>query len=333
MASLLTQALSYTHHGISIIPSDPKTKLPYWHRLPRVPNRKAPPKTKATWKPYMHQIANIDRLQYWFKDGLLNITVVCGQVSGGLVVFDFDYEASHIFPRWWRAIGRVSQALVVAKSFKGYHVYLRVVGESVRNQKVAFNEAGNVLIEIKGEGGVIQAPPSRHPSGCRYQWRQGNYTQIPHLTMNAYEYLLAEAQAFDRRPPKEEPTLAEMKAWRVVDLPQGDDLLTFRLHRYTESSVAGECAQLAKTVQGSRNDELNKSAFRLGRFVGAGLLDEAQAYQALLLACETNGYIASDGLAAFRRTYHSGLSSGSQKGTVFLSKLVQQLSATNETSK
>jgi hypothetical protein len=326
MSSILTNALSYTQQGISVIPSDPKTKLPYWQRLPRIPHPTQPGKTKATWKPYMKKIASMNRLQQWFQDGCLNITVVCGQVSGGLVVFDFDYDAAVIFPRWWQAIGPLAQVLVVVKSFKGYHVYLRVRGQRVPCQKIAFNEDGEVLIEIKGEGGVIQAPPSRHPSGCRYQWRQGNNTQIPHLTMNAYEHLLAEAQAFDRRPPKEEPTLAEMKAWRLVDLPQGSDLLTSRLHRYTESSVARECAQLAKTVQGSRNDELNKSAFRLGRFVGAGLLDEAQAYQALLLACETNGYIADDGPEAFRRTCHSGLSSGSQNGTRFLSELVQQLS-------
>lgn len=327
MSSILTNALSYTQHGISVIPSDPKTKLPYWHRLPRIPHPTQPGKTKATWKPYMKKIASINRLQQWFQDGYLNISVVCGQVSGGLVVFDFDYEAAVTFPQWWQAIGALSEALVVARSFKGYHVYFRVVKDRhLPTQKVAFNEVGQVLIEIKGEGGVIQAPPSRHPSGCSYQWRQGNYMQIPLLTVRAYEHLLAKAQAFDQRPPKEEPTLAEINAWRVVDLPQGDDLLTSRLNRYTESSVAGECAQLAKTVQGSRNDELNKAAFRLGRFVGAGLLDEAQAYQALLLACETNGYIASDGLDAFRRTYHSGLSSGSQNGTSFLSKLVQQLS-------
>lgn len=326
---MLKHAQSYIQHGISVIPSDPKTKLPYWHRLPRIPHPTQPGKTKATWKPYMKKMAGQERLTHWFKDGCLNISIVCGQVSGTLVVFDFDYEASLIFPRWWRAIGRLSQVLVVAKSFKGYHVYLRLAGEPTRNQKVAFNEVGNVLIEIKGEGGVIQAPPSIHPTGCQYQWRQGSHTQIPVLTVDAYEYLLTEARAFDRRPKKMLATEAELDAWRVVNLPKGDDGVTDRLYRYAEAAVASECAGLAKLTKGSRNDELNKAAFRLGRFVGAGLLDESQVCRGLLQASEANGYIADDGLEAFTRTILSGLSAGKQLGNAFLTQLHGQIKIMN----
>lgn len=217
---------------------------------------------------------------------------------------------------------------MVAKSFKGYHVYLRVVGESVRNQKVAFNETGNVLIEIKGEGGVIQAPPSIHPTGCQYQWRQGSHTQLPWLTGSAYEHLLTEAQALDRRPKKKPVTKAELNAWRVVNLPKSDDELTDRLNRYAEAAMASECAGLAKLARGSRNDELNKAAFRLGRFVGAGLLDDDKVCHGLLQASEANGYIEDDGLEAFTRTILSGLSAGKRLGDAFLTKLHLQINIT-----
>jgi hypothetical protein len=87
---------------------------------------------------------------------------------------------------------------------------------------------------------------------------------------------------------------------------------------------------LAKTVQGSRNDELNKAAFRLGRFVGAGLLDEDQVCRGLLQASEANGYIADDGLDAFTRTILSGLSAGKQLGASFLTQLHVQIRSTND---
>lgn len=322
MSSILNNALSYTQQGISVIPSDPKTKLPYWHRLPRIPHPTQPGKTKATWKPYMKKIASMNRLQQWFQDGCLNITVVCGQVSGGLVVFDFDYEADVIFPRWCQDIGALSAALAVARSFKGYHVYFRVAGyRPLPTQKVAFNETGHLLIEIKGEGGVIQAPPSRHPTGCRYQWLLRSHLQIPVLTAGAYTHLLSTAQALDRRPKPQAPTMQERDTWRVVSLPEGEDRLLSRLNRYVEVSVANECVKLSKVMKGSRNDALNKAAFRLGRFVGAGLLAPDQVYQALLQACRENNYIQEDGIEAFKRTLASGLSKGMQDGDVAVEKI------------
>lgn len=322
MSSILNNALSYTQHGISVIPSDPKTKLPYWHRLPRIPHPTQPGKTKATWKPYMKKIASMNWLQQWFQDGYLNITVVCGQVSGGLVVFDFDYEADVVFPSWWQAIGALSAVLTVARSFKGYHVYFRVAGEGfLPTQKVAFNEEGQVLIEIKGEGGVIQAPPSKHPTGCRYQWLLRSHLQMPVLTSGAYLHLLSAAQALDRRPKPQPVTAHELHTWRLVRLSVGEDPLENRLKRYTEVSVANECAKLSKVMKGSRNDALNKAAFRLGRFVGAGLLTTDQVYQALLLACGQNGYIREDGIDAFKRTFQSGLDKGALGGDVALEKM------------
>ena len=322
MSSILNNALSYTQQGISVIPSDPKTKLPYWHRLPRISHPTQPGKTKATWKPYMKKIASMNRLQQWFQDGCLNITVVCGQVSGRLVVFDFDYEADVIFPSWWQAIGALSAVLAVARSFKGYHVYFRVAGDwLLPTQKVAFNEEGQLLIEIKGEGGVIQAPPSRHPTGCRYQWLLRSHLQMPVLTAGAYTHLLSAAQAFNRRPKPQPLTAQERDTWRVVNLPVGEDPLLRRLNRYIEVSAANECAQLSKVMKGSRNDALNKAAFRLGRFVGADLLAPDQVYQALFQACHANGYIQEDGIEAFRRTFASGLSKGMQDGDMAVEKI------------
>lgn len=60
----------------------------------------------------------------------------------------------------------------------------------------------------------------------------------------------------------------------------------------------------------TRNDELNRSAFRLGRLVGAGELNRDDVEQALLAACDVNGLNADDGERATLRTIASGLTAG-----------------------
>ncbi len=325
--SMLHAALAYTEHGISVIPSHPQTKRPFWPRLPKVDHPRRPGKKKAVWKPFQTRIAEPAMIRYWFGDNYPNVTVVCGQVSGGLVVFDFDYEADVTMPAWLKVIGSALRPLFpIGRSGKGYHAYVRVAGMQVATEKVAFNEEGELLIDVKAEGGLVQAPPSLHPSGCRYRWLRGHPGQIPTLTQAAFCRLLAVARSLDRRPTQRPLTEAEVDVWRVVQLPQNGDGIAYRLNRYVEVSVANECARLAHALKGERNDSLNLAAFRLGRFVGAGLLTTDQVYQALLQACQANNYLQDDGLAAFRRTYRSGLINGRKVGAAFLPELLRRMS-------
>lgn len=327
--SMLKTAFTYTTNGISIIPSHPRTKRPFWQRLPKIDHPTKPGKKKATWKPYQQKIAAPVTIRAWFADNYLNITVVCGQVSGGLVVFDFDHKAEVVFPCWQKAVGqKLCRRLVIARSGKGYHVYLRLKGNLVPTRKVAFNEDGELLIEIKAEGGLVQAPPSLHPSGCRYRWIQGTQAHIPSLTGTAFTRLLEAAQSLDRRPAPLPLTQAEIDSWRLIQLAQTDKRDTrHRLNRYVEVAVANECARLAQALRGERNDALNLAAFRLGRFVGAGLLTSEQVYHALRQACEANNYLQDDGIEAFRRTFRSGLTGGANYGETFLKKVLSQMKA------
>lgn len=321
--SMLHAALAYTEHGISVIPSHPQTKRPFWPRLPKVDHPRRPGKKKAVWKPFQTRIAEPAMIRYWFGDNYPNVTVVCGQVSGGLVVFDFDYAADITFPAWLKVIGpALSQLFPVGRSGKGYHAYLRVAGMEVATEKVAFNEEGELLIDVKAEGGLVQAPPSLHPSGRRYRWLRGHPGLIPTLTQAAFCQLLVAARSLDRRPEQQPLTGSEINAWRVIQLPQNGDGIAYRLNRYVEVAIANECAELARAFKGERNDILNLAAFRMGRFVGAGLLTSDQVYQALLQACEANNYLQDDGLEAFRRTFRSGLAGGAKYGETFLKKVL-----------
>jgi len=88
-----------------------------------------------------------------------NIGILTGARSGGLVVLDFDTRDG---PE--RVLGMTPQQLaivtIVVETSRGWHVYAR--GDDVAS--------GTPLegLDVRGEGGMVVAPPSVHPSGGVY---------------------------------------------------------------------------------------------------------------------------------------------------------------------
>lgn len=79
-----------------------------------------------------------------------------------------------------------------------------------------------------------------------------------------------------------------------------------RLTAYVLAAVRSEHEIVSSAGEGSRNDTLNKAAVKLGSLVGAGILAEDDARDALLDACRCNGLPESEA----RATIHSGLTYG-----------------------
>jgi hypothetical protein len=309
MNPILREAFHYIASGISIIPTRPQTKEPYLARLPQVPDPDRPGQEKGIWWPYTQGIASPRTVRRWFADGRANIAIVTGQVSGGLTVLDFDYEANLLFCAWRETIGEewVRQFPLVPTS-KGFHVYLRTPGTH-SSKKLAMSEGknGRILIELRGEDALVQAPPSVHPSGHVYQWFQGGITTIPTLSEAEFTHLLKAAQLFDRRPPVlDQPPPPPTPAF----YPMADETLEKRLRAYAWQAATDEAMALSQVCKGARNDELNRAAFRLGRFVAGNLLDIQEVTALLEEASVKNGYIPEDGRLAFTRTLNSGLRAG-----------------------
>ena len=77
-------------------------------------------------------------------------------------------------------------------------------------------------------------------------------------------------------------------------------------HRYSEAALNDEVSILFKTSEGDRNNQLNKSSFALGQFVGADLLDERRAVEELTRAAHRYGLEPEE----IERTIQSGLDEG-----------------------
>lgn len=287
--ALLQAALAYAAAGLSVIPiADDKRPV-------------------MDWKPYQSQAAAPAEITAWFGQRRYpNLGLVCGRISGGLLVLDFDHQAADTYRLWREQAAPLSYRLPVVATGKGLHVYLRT-SEPPGNRKLAVDGQKRPLIETRGEGGYVLAPPSRHPSGKLYGWLRGG-PPIPELSADETAFVVAVAQTFDQRPARAVQTSAPKKA-RPTHAGGNN---AARLESYAAAVLRGEAEQLQAIPSGDRNNQLNLAAFKAGRYVAAGLLDVQTVEAALAAACgqQGNRLIADDGLPAFDATLQSGLRGG-----------------------
>jgi hypothetical protein len=143
-------------------------------------------------------------------------------------------------------------------------------------------------LDVRARGGYVIAPPSRHATGHRYRW--ANTHPLAPLPPWLAKLLTST-----------ETTKSARVALPAAVTGSGGD----RAARYLQAALDGELAQVAGARE-TRNNTLNRSAFRLGQLVGAGLGDAAQITDALLAAALTAGL----GEREARATIASGLTAG-----------------------
>jgi len=142
------EAKRLVNQGFSVIPIKPRDKVP----------------AMPSWKEFQQRMPTDQELHEWFNDGNKNIAIVCGKISGNLVVVDFDDPAILDF-LVDGGIAKFREKTLVVKTGKGYHAYFRVSESLLQNRRF-----DNLKIDIKGEGGYVVAPPSIHKEGARYQF-------------------------------------------------------------------------------------------------------------------------------------------------------------------
>lgn len=142
--NMLNTARQYADMGICVIPLRPRDKTP-----------------ARKWRQWMTRRPTDAELQAMFNGHAdANIAVVCGGVSGGLVVRDFDDATA--YDLWAAEYPALAETLPTVRTARGYHVYARTMGTT----RTRTYDDG----ELRGDGAYVVAPPSVHPSGVAYQW-------------------------------------------------------------------------------------------------------------------------------------------------------------------
>lgn len=167
-AKALDAATQYRAAGLSVLPLEINGKRPAFDVLP-----KCSITGKPKWDAYKTRIPDDGELAHWFAETDHNVGIVCGQVSGGLVVIDFDLIES--FDQWCND-DITRWTLPTVETAHGRHVYVKVEDKIIGNHR---NHSRK--IDLRGEGGYVVAPPSGHPSGWAYRWMTGRWTSIPKI--------------------------------------------------------------------------------------------------------------------------------------------------------
>lgn len=129
-------------------------------------------KPAIPWASFQKRKADESELINWFSDNEHNIAIVCGGISGNLVVLDFDNPDLYSgFSEYWQQFyGKPLQNMtpIVKTGGGGYHVYLKV-----QQKPQLYHPTGEErkhLPDIQSEGGYVLAPPSIHPNGNPYKF-------------------------------------------------------------------------------------------------------------------------------------------------------------------
>lgn len=151
---LFSAALEYAGRGWSVIPLIGKKPA------------------LRTWKRWQRTQAGKVQLKRWFaRPEVTGIAVICGAVSGGLVVRDFDDLQA--YESWAQAHPKLAGTVPTVQTPRGRHLYFR---SAVPAPTTRLDDG-----DLQAERAYVAAPPSLHPSGDCYQWLVPPHDALPVL--------------------------------------------------------------------------------------------------------------------------------------------------------
>jgi hypothetical protein len=119
---------------------------------------------QPTFKNWQNERANFNKISGWFSQPDMNIGIITGKASN-IVVIDIDSE---------EGMNHIAQYITMPTAMVrtgggGRHYYFRHPGVDVPN-------GVKVLpgVDVRGENGMVVAPPSVHPNGTPYVWEEGS---------------------------------------------------------------------------------------------------------------------------------------------------------------
>ena len=190
METLLDAARRYYDAGLNILPASKAQKRPI-----------------GAWKQYAETRPAFDTVFNGVSFDAL--AVVCGETSGGVEVIDLDQGARALVDWQTKAAEMLDKDLAFFSAFVtertqngGVHFAYRCA-QVGKNQKLALDANGGVMIETRGAGGVCIIAPSNG-----YELITGDWAQLPTIDEKTRETLLEAARALNEYS-KPEPQRAQ----------------------------------------------------------------------------------------------------------------------------
>lgn len=261
---LPTAAATLAYKGWAVFPVDAESKVPLVKDWPNV---------ASTDAKQVHQ--------WWRKFPNASI----GYATGILTVVEIDGEEGLASMNALRAVNPWPPTLS-SMSGRGLHFFY-ASPEPIRNCVGLSQDGKRGLgkgIDVRGQGGFVVLPPSRHSNGRVYRWVQ----KVAPVCMPEWMTERLRSPTVEPGPPVE-----------ISDAT-----------RYVQTALEQELASIRDAPEGALNHAVNRAAFALGRFVASGELDDEEVYDALVREAEAAGHPS---LGA-QKTVRSGLNGGMRRG-------------------
>jgi hypothetical protein len=282
--NILEEALAYATNGLTVFPAKPDKAGSY-------KAKKFSPEGKrwgATKDP--------DTIRsYWAERPDASLGIPTGE-ENEIWVWDIDNKtvdgfASHAALMAEHGAPSLFDTTLEADTpTDGRHLFFKHPGPGFKIKNSVSKIAPG--IDVRGDGGMVLVAPSVKPGKGAYRWRN----KMP--IVRAPEWLESLVMDTGSNAKREHADLPPVS----IPPPPPDA-------SRVEKALHDEYHRVALTPAGKRNAQLNKSSFALGRFVGAGELDEQKAIQTMVTASKANGSYDEDEDEC-AETINSGLKAG-----------------------
>jgi hypothetical protein len=197
--------------------------------------------------------------EWWRRWRSANVGIATGAVSG-IVVIDVDLPAA--FASLERLIeAKLPTSLTGFTGGGGIHLVFGANDDDLGNSagRLPGLEGDLAGIDLRGNGGYVVGPPSFHRSGSHYEWLDAKRA-------------VAAAPEWLRQPERVSFAPLDVAGAEFV----GDGTA------YGLAVLRDELDRVRAAQVGTRNHQLNRSAFSLARLVGGGELRESAARSSIL---------------------------------------------------
>ncbi len=290
-AAIMASALGYAQRGLAVFPATPDRKKSY---------KCAARSDGRAWGMTRDPAEIAADLTRWPN---ARIGIPTGAING-IVVVETDTLAGHdvdgavALAELEAKHGPLPETLQAISPSGSIHRYFQHPGSGIKIKSTA--SALGAGIDVRGDGGMVVAPPSINPDGREYRWLNKNpIARMP-------EWLIELTREKPRAPPtiSERAVAAIRRSTNRAASAVGDT--------YSRAALDNEIETLANAAPGSRNHALNRASFSLHQLVAGGELDAGEVEHRLVEAATVNGLVADDGFRSVMATIESGRRAGLQ---------------------
>lgn len=253
------------------------------------------------WQQKSMDVGEINRLESYWREAT-GIAVVCGAISGNLVVVDLDgQEAINLFYSQFPQLTRTH----TVKTGNGLHLYYHQHHKYIKSGKAVHKlVVGTGEIAVRVQNCYVVAPPSQHPSGKQYKV-EADWKIKRTATLQRVVSWITTQNNTSKESEIQAPISYEADKPQSMNFTDAD-----HGKEWGATALANELAIISSAGQGGRNDQLYKSAIKLGSIIAGGYLPQSLVESQLMVGADLCGLVKDDGRAQCEKTIQGGIEVG-----------------------